>query len=74
MHIEPGVVDGAKIVLSYATAAGAVSLAAKMAWDTVKNDGVVSFALRSLLSTIAVFVFFEVFFKYPIGNDRFLSV
>ncbi len=67
MHIEPGVVDGAKIVLSYATAAGAAGLAAKMAWDTVKKDGIVSFALRSVLSTIAVFIFFEVFFKYPIG-------
>ena len=33
MHIEPGVVDGAKIVLSYATAAAAFGLAGKMALD-----------------------------------------
>lgn len=67
MHIEPGVVDGAKLVLSYATAAGAAGLAGKMAWDTIKKDGVMSFALRAVLSTIAVFIFFEVFFKYPVG-------
>lgn len=67
MHIEPGVVDGAKLALSYATAAGAAGLSAKMAWDTIKKDGAMSFALRAALSTIAVFIFFEVFFKYPVG-------
>jgi hypothetical protein len=67
MHIEPGVVDGAKIVLSFATAAGATGLAAKMAWDTIRKDGLMSFGLRAVLSTVAVFVFFEVFFKYPVG-------
>lgn len=67
MHIEPGVVDGAKLMLSYATAAGAAGLAAKMAWDSIKRDGVASFGLRAALSTVAVFIFFEVFFKYPVG-------
>ncbi len=67
MHIEPGVVDGAKLVLSYATAAGATGLAAKMAWDTIKTEGLPAFAVRSVLATIAVFIFFEVFFKYPVG-------
>jgi hypothetical protein len=67
MHIEPGVVDGAKIVLSFATAAGATGLAAKMAWDTIRKDGLMSFGLRAVLSTVAVFIFFEVFFKYPVG-------
>lgn len=68
MHIEPGVVDGAKIVLSYATAAGAAGLTAKMAWDTIKNDGgVAGLVIRSVVATVAVFVFFEVFFKYPVG-------
>ncbi|MEQ8656430.1 MAG: energy-coupling factor ABC transporter permease [Hyphomicrobiales bacterium] len=67
MHIEPGVVDGAKLVLSYATAAGAAGLAGKMAWDTIKNDGFMSFGLRAALSTMAVFIFFELFFKYPVG-------
>lgn len=67
MHIEPGVVDGAKIALSYATAAGAAGVTAKMAWETVRNDGFASFILRSVIATAAVFIFFEVFFKYPVG-------
>lgn len=67
MHIEPGVVDGAKIVLSFATAAGATGLAAKMAWDTIRKDGLMSFGLRAALSTVAVFIFFEMFFKHPVG-------
>jgi len=68
MHIELGVVDGAKIVLSYATAIGAVGLAGKMAMDTIRNDGGVSvLAVRSLISTILVFCFFEVLPHYPVG-------
>lgn len=39
MHIEPGVVDGAKIILSYATAARALGLTAKLAADSIRNDG-----------------------------------
>jgi hypothetical protein len=36
MHIEPGVIDGAKMALSYATAAGAFGIAAKLAADTIR--------------------------------------
>ncbi len=68
MHIEPGVVDGAKIVLSYATAAGAFGLAAKMAADTVRKDGgVAALAVRSVATTALVFCFFELFPHYPVG-------
>ena len=35
MHIEPGVVDGAKILLSYATAAGAAVMAGKAALEAL---------------------------------------
>eukprot|EP00752_Nemacystus_decipiens_P018928 g16984.t1 len=38
-----------------------------MAWETVRNDGFASFVLRSVIATVAVFIFFEVFFKYPVG-------
>lgn len=31
MHIEPGVVEGAKVALSFVTAAGAIGFAAKLA-------------------------------------------
>lgn len=68
MHIEPGIVEGSKIVLSYATAAGAVGLAGKMALDTIRHDGGLStLALRSVAATALVFCFFEVLPHYPVG-------
>lgn len=68
MHIEPGVVDGAKIVLSYATGAAALGLAAKMSVDTIRSDGgVVALATRSLATIALVFSFFQVLPHYPVG-------
>jgi hypothetical protein len=68
MHIEPGVVDGAKIVLSYATAAASFGLAGKMALDTIRKDGgVVSLAARSVATTALVFTFFEILPHHPVG-------
>lgn len=68
MHIEPGVVDGAKIVLSYATAAASFGLAAKLAMDTIRRDGgVAALALRSVFTTALVFSFFELLPHYPVG-------
>ena len=67
MHIEPGVVDGAKIALSYVTAAGAAGLAARMAWQTLKSDGLFPLATRSALATLAAFAFFEVLPHAPVG-------
>ena len=68
MHIEPGVVDGAKIVLSYATAAASLGLVGKMALDTVREHGTVAAAaLRSIATTALVFTFFEVFPHEAVG-------
>lgn len=67
MHIEPGIVDGSKILLSYATAAGAVGYCAKQAWDTLKHQGPVSLLGRSVAATALVFAFFEVLPHYPVG-------
>ncbi|RVH45350.1 energy-coupling factor ABC transporter permease [Sinorhizobium meliloti] len=68
MHIEPGVVDGAKIILSYATAAGALGLTAKLAADSIRNDGGAgALALRSVVTTALVFCFFEVLPHQPAG-------
>ena len=68
MHIEPGVVDGAKIALSYATVAGAAGLGAVMARETVAKDGgVAAFVARSLVAALLVFCFFEFLPKYPVG-------
>lgn len=68
MHIEPGVVDGAKMALSYATAAGAFAITGKLAFDTIRNDGgILALAARSLITTALVFCFFEVLPHYPVG-------
>lgn len=68
MHIEPGLVDGAKIALSYGTAAASFGLTAKMAADTIRKDGgIAAFALRSLATTALVFGFFEVLPHHPVG-------
>jgi ABC-type Co2+ transport system permease subunit len=67
MHIEPGVVEGAKIALSVVTAAGAVAYAAKATLGTVKNGGITQLAARSLITTFLVFCFFQVLPHYPVG-------
>ena len=68
MHIEPGVVTGAKIALSYATGAGAAVVGLKLAADTVRRDGgLVSLAGRSAVATALVFSFFQILPHYPVG-------
>ena len=67
MHIEAGVVDGAKMLLSYGTGAAVVGATAKVAWDNIKENGVLSLILKSIIATIVVFSCFEVLPHYPIG-------
>lgn len=67
MHIEAGVVDGAKMLLSYATGTAVLGVTAKMAWENIKENGVVSLVLKSIIATIIVFSCFEVLPHYPIG-------
>jgi hypothetical protein len=67
MHIEPGIVHGAKMALAYATAAGGATYAAKMALDTIRESGAASLAVRSGLATIGTFVFFELLPHFPVG-------
>ncbi len=67
MHIEAGVVQGVKMLFSYGTAAVSFGIAGKLALDTIKNSGVVSFGVKTLISAILVFIFFEVFPHHPIG-------
>ena len=67
MHIEAGVVDGAKMLLSYGTAAGVLGLSAKEALTNIKENGFISLVLKSILATIIVFCCFEVLPHYPIG-------
>jgi ABC-type Co2+ transport system permease subunit len=67
MHIEPGLVDGSKIFLSYATATAALGYTARLALDTARKDGFVSLLLRAAISAALVFCFFEVLPHHPVG-------
>jgi len=67
MHIEAGVVDGAKMLLSYGTAAAVFGATAKVAFDNMKENGIISLLLKSIIATIVVFFCFEVLPHYPIG-------
>jgi ABC-type Co2+ transport system permease subunit len=67
MHIEAGVVDGAKMLLSYATGTAVLGATAKMAWENIKENGMISLILKSIITTIVVFSCFEVLPHYPIG-------
>src|SRR6201999_3605981 len=67
MHIEPGIVDGTKIVPSYAPAAPAGGYATKLAADTIREQGAASFAIRAATTTALVFCFFEMLPHFSVG-------
>lgn len=67
MHIEPGLVDGAKITLSYATAAAAGATGLWFAREALKERGLISLAVRSVIAAVLTFVFFEILPTFPVG-------
>ena len=67
MHIEPGIVDGTKIVLSYATAAAAGGYAVKLATDAAREQGIASLAVRTAATTTLVLFFFEILPHFSVG-------
>ena len=67
MHIEPEIVTGAKLVLSYATGIAAGGVALKLAADTVRAQGIASFALRTVATTALVFSFFQILPHFRVG-------
>lgn len=67
MHIDPGLISPEKMLLAYATAAGAGAVTLKLAWDTVRERGPLSLIARSAITTAAVFAFFEVLPHHPVG-------
>lgn len=67
MHIEPGVVDGAKMILSYGTAAAAGGLSLKLIAEDLRAHNGLSFALRSVLAAIGTFICFEVLPHFAVG-------
>jgi hypothetical protein len=67
MHIEPGIVDGTKIVLSYATAAAAGGYATKLAVTSARGQGVASLAARTTAASVLVFSFFQILPHFSVG-------
>jgi ABC-type Co2+ transport system permease subunit len=60
-------VEASKIGLSYVTAGGAFALIGKLSLDHLKENGMLSLIIKAVLSTIAVFVFFQLFPHAPVG-------
>ena len=67
MHIEPGVVDGAKMAFAYGTAAAAAGYSLKLIANDLKFANVPAFVVRAALATIGTFVFFEVMPHFSVG-------
>lgn len=67
MHINPGLIDGAKMVLAYGTGATAALYGARLAWQTLKTSGAASLAARSMIATGAVLTFFQLLPHPPVG-------
>jgi ABC-type Co2+ transport system permease subunit len=67
MHIEAGVVQGAKMAISYGSAAVAFGIAGKLAINSMKENGLLSFGIKTLITTFLVFIFFEVLPHQEVG-------
>ncbi len=67
MHIEPGLVAGAKALLGAATAAAAGAVALKLAWEAARERGLPSLAARGAVATALAFASFEVLPHWPAG-------
>lgn len=67
MHIEPGLVAGAKIIMSYATGAAVLGGAALAALGDLRLRGFPSLAARSALATAVAVGLFQVLPHPPVG-------
>ncbi len=65
--MEPEIVQGTKIVLSYGTAAVSFGIASKIALENIQKSGVLAMAVKSIITTFLVLMFFEVFPHQPVG-------
>lgn len=67
MYIEPGIVTGARLVLSYATGIATGRIVAKLVVETIRERGALSFALQAIAATGLVFTFFEILPHFAVG-------
>ena len=66
MHMNPGIVDGTKIVLCYATDTACTLDAGRLCLTHIRQERAVSLLLRSAIAAALVFVVFEVFPHMPV--------
>lgn len=67
MHMEPEIVTGAKMLLGYATAAGAIGYGALALKEALSRSGFVATTTRAAVQTGLVFFCFEVLPHHPVG-------
>lgn len=67
MHIEVGVVESAKMVLSYGTAIAALAYTGSQILTALKEQGLFSLIARIFIASLAVLIFFEVLPHKPVG-------
>ncbi|WP_221796456.1 energy-coupling factor ABC transporter permease [Oceanobacter mangrovi] len=68
MHIEPGMVVGAKAILGSITAAGSLAVVGHLAVSSIKSPStLLAFGIRSVIATLAVLFMFQVLPHPPIG-------
>lgn len=67
MHIEPGLVDSTKVILSYATGGAALAWAGWLSVQAIRKIGFAAVLLRALIAAALVFCFFEVLPHHPVG-------
>ena len=68
MHIEPGIVNGAKMIVGVVTAMGSLGLMGRAALSYVANAGkLMALSARAIIATAMVFSFFQIFPHYSVG-------
>lgn len=67
MHMEPGIVTGAKALLGFATAAGSIGFGGLALRETFGRVGFAPAVTRAAAATAIVFVCFEVLPHHPVG-------
>lgn len=67
MHMEPGIVSGIKLTLSYVTAAGVFAYSAKAMFEELKQNGTVATIIKTLMASIFVLCFFELVPHFRVG-------
>ena len=67
MHIEPGIVDGAKMVLSYGTAVAAAGWSVKLILEDLKAHNPLSFMARAAIAVAVTFMCCEVLPHFAVG-------